>query len=65
MSENRCIMCNEHIPEGRLICPICEINMNNNAYNPKTLARDKYKKRKSKALQESKKPKFYDEDFDF
>ena len=38
MSENRCIMCNEHIPEGRLICPICETNMNTDAYNPKTLS---------------------------
>ena len=24
MSENRCVMCNEVIPEGRMVCPSCE-----------------------------------------
>lgn len=46
MSENRCIICNEVIPEGRMVCPTCEINMANNTYSPKTLVRNKYEKRK-------------------
>ena len=50
MSENRCVMCNEVIPEGRMVCPICEHNVINDAYNPKTLARNKYEKRKIRAL---------------
>ena len=24
MSDNRCIFCGEHIPEGSMVCPICE-----------------------------------------
>ena len=65
MSENKCVICSEVIPEGRMVCPICEINMDNDAYNPKALARNKYEKRKNKALKKSKKSEFYDEDFDF
>jgi len=65
MSENRCLMCNEIIPEGRMVCPLCEHNVVNDEYNPKVLARNKYEKRKNKAPKKSKKSKFYDEDFDF
>ena len=65
MSENRCIMCNEVIPEGRMVCPMCEINVNNDTYNPKALARNKYEKRKNGRPKKSKKSKFYDDDFDF
>lgn len=65
MSENRCIICNEVIPEGRMVCPTCEINMANDIYNPKVFARNKYEKRKNKTSKKSKKSKFYDEDFDF
>ena len=25
MNNNRCLYCNEIIPEGKLVCPICEI----------------------------------------
>lgn len=25
MNENRCVMCGDIIPEGRQVCPICEI----------------------------------------
>ena len=25
MSENRCVMCGEIIPEGRQVCPKCEV----------------------------------------
>ena len=24
MSEERCVMCGDIIPEGRMVCPICE-----------------------------------------
>lgn len=24
MSEDRCIVCNKVIPEGRMVCPLCE-----------------------------------------
>ena len=48
MSENRCLMCNEIIPEGRMVCPLCEQNVVNDEYNPKVLARNKYEKRKNK-----------------
>ena len=65
MSENKCVICSEVIPEGRMVCPICEINMDNDAYNPKALARNKYEKRKNRRPKKSKKSKFYDEDFDF
>ena len=65
MSENRCLMCNEIIPKGRMVCPFCGQNVVNDEYNPKVLARNKYEKRKNKALKKSKKSKFYDEDFDF
>ena len=65
MSENRCLMCNEIIPEGRMVCPLCEQNIVNDEYNPKMLARNKYEKRKNKTPKKSKKSKFYDEDFDF
>ena len=65
MSENRCLMCNEIIPEGRMVCLLCEQNVINDEYNPKLLARNKYEKRKNKTSKKSKKSKFYDEDFDF
>ena len=65
MSENRCLMCNEIIPEGRMVCPLCEQNVINDEYNPKILARNKYEKRKNKIPKKSKKSKFYDEEFDF
>ena len=65
MSENRCLMCNEIIPEGRMVCPFCGQNVVNDEYNPKILARNKYEKRKNKTSKKSKKSKFYDEDFDF
>lgn len=65
MSENRYLMCNEIIPEGRMVCPLCEQNVVNDEYNPKVLARNKYEKRKNKTSKKSKKSKFYDEDFDF
>lgn len=65
MSENRCLMCNEIIPEGRMVCPICEQNVINDTYNLKMLARNKNEKRKNKTSKKSKKQKFYDEDFDF
>ena len=48
-----------------MVCPTCEINMANDTYNPKVLARNKYEKRKNKTPKKSKKSKFYDEDFDF
>lgn len=35
MYENKCVICSEVIPEGRMVCPICEINMDNDAYNLK------------------------------
>ena len=43
-SEERCIMCNEVIPEGRQVCPACTekvmnnevLNMNNNVNNNQT-----------------------------
>ena len=65
MSENRCLICNEIIPEGRMVCPLCEQIVVNDEYNPKVLARNKYEKRKNKTSKKSKKSKFYDEDFDF
>ena len=48
-----------------MVCPICEINVTNDAYNPKALARNKYEKRKNGRPKKSKKSKFYDDDFDF
>ena len=24
MNEDRCVMCGEIIPEGRMVCPVCE-----------------------------------------
>ena len=65
MSENRCLMCNEIIPEGRMVCPLCEQNVINDEYSPKILARNKYEKRKNRRPKKSKKLKFYDEEFDF
>ena len=29
-TENRCVCCGEIIPEGRLVCPKCENNTENN-----------------------------------
>ena len=57
MSENRCLMCNEVIPEGQMVCTFCGQNIVNDEYNPKVLARNKYEKRKNKALKKSKKIK--------
>lgn len=65
MSENKCVICSEVIPEGRMVCPICEINMDNDAYNQKALARNKYEKRKNRRPKKTKKSKFYNDDFDF
>ena len=65
MSENRCLMCNEIIPEGRMVCLLCEQNVINDEYNPKILEQNKYEKRKNKTPKKSKKSKFYDEEFDF
>lgn len=64
MSENRCLMCNEIVPEGRRVCPLCEQNVINDTYNLKMLARNKYEKRKNKTSKKSKKIKILCEDFD-
>lgn len=58
MSENRCLMCNEIVPEGRMVCPFCEQNVINDTYNLKMLARNKYEKRKNKTSKKSKNQNF-------
>lgn len=65
MSENRCLMCNEIIPEGRMVCPLCEQNVINDEYNPRYSREINMRNEKTKLLRNLKKSKFYDEDFDF
>lgn len=30
MNENRCVCCGEVVPEGRMVCPVCENNARRN-----------------------------------
>ena len=30
MSENRCVCCGESVPEGRMVCPVCENKVRRN-----------------------------------
>lgn len=33
MGENRCVVCGAIIPEGRMVCPSCENDQQNNDVN--------------------------------
>ncbi len=36
MCEDRCIYCEEIVPEGRMLCPLCEEKLLKIVYNKKT-----------------------------
>ena len=35
MREERCVCCGAIIPEGRMVCPLCEINPPKDEFKPK------------------------------
>ena len=39
MEDNRCVVCNEIIPEGMMVCPICESRVNRDPSRTKGLLR--------------------------
>ena len=44
--ENRCVCCNEIIPEGRMVCPLCQEKANEQLEMKKVMENEKTKDRK-------------------
>lgn len=61
MNTNRCVFCGEEIPEGRMVCLLCENGANLEISDHKAEMKNKYERREVKKHKKSKRDRFYDD----